>query len=301
MMQCIRHRSAQCRHAHCGGTDSRAASARGAVRRSPFRPAIIAAAVALLVLTSLARAHTADPYAPFVSEAAQRFGLPASWIRAVMRAESAGDPRAVSSKGAMGLMQIMPATWAELRLRHGLGGDPFSPRDNILAGAAYLREMHDRYGSVALMLAAYNAGPARTDEHLAAGRALPAETRAYVAALVPELAADTAPMIPAPTHAAPADDLFAAPIFVARAGGPDAAPVRTDARRVAALTADEARFMAWQSGLFATPPLNSERQAPAEESAARLQPERRPAAHEARPPGPAATLFVPRSQPRQRP
>lgn len=301
MMQCIRHRSAQCRHARCGGLDSRTASARGAVRRSPFRPAVIAAAVMMLFLLSPARAQTADPYAPFVSEAAQRFGIPASWIRAVMRAESAGDPRAVSPKGAMGLMQIMPATWAELRLRHGLGSDPFSPRDSILAGAAYLREMHDRYGSVALMLAAYNAGPARTDEHLATGRALPAETRAYVAALVPVLAIEAAPMIPARTHAAPADDLFAAPIFVVRAGGPDAAPVRADARRIAALTADEARFMAWHSGLFATPAPQSERHGRAEESAATLQPERRLAAHEARPPGPAATLFVPRSQPRRRP
>jgi soluble lytic murein transglycosylase-like protein len=236
-----------------------------------------------------------------VSEAAQRFGIPATWIRAVMRAESAGDPRAVSLKGAMGLMQIMPATWAELRLRHGLGPDPFSPRDSILAGAAYLREMHDRYGSVALMLAAYNAGPVRTDEHLATGRALPAETRAYVAALVPELAAEAAPAILASTHAAPADDLFAAPIFVVRAGGPDAAPVRTDARRVAALTADEARFMAWQSGLFATPAPQSERDGRAEESAATLQPERGSAAHELRTPDRAATLFVPRSQPSQRP
>lgn len=301
MMQCIRHRSAQCRHAHCGGTDSRAASARGAVLRSPFRPAVIAAAVMMLFLLSPARAQTADPYASFVSEAAQRFGIPASWIRAVMRAESAGDPRAVSPKGAMGLMQIMPATWAELSLRHGLGPDPFSPRDNILAGAAYLSEMHYRYGSVALMLAAYNAGPARTDEHLATGRALPAETRTYVAALVPELAADAAPAVPARTHARQTNDVLTAPIFVARAGGSNAASVRTDARRVAALTADEARFVAWQSGLFATPAPQSERHGRAEESAATLQPERGSAAHELRTPDRAATLFVPRSQPRQRP
>lgn len=301
MMQRLHRPPVMRRHAGCGDITGRAARADGTICRSPFRPAIIAAAVMMLFLLSPARAQTADPYAPFVSEAAQRFGIPASWIRAVMRAESAGDPRAVSPKGAMGLMQIMPASWAELSLRHGLGSDPFSPRDSILAGAAYLREMHDRYGSVALMLAAYNAGPARTDEHLATGRALPAETLAYVAALVPELAIESAPAISARTHAAPADSLFAAPIFVARTDGPNAAAVRIDARRVAALTADEARFMAWQSGLFATPTPQSERQAPGEESAARLQPERRPAAHERRPPGPAATLFVPRSQPSQRP
>ena len=92
--------------------------------------------------------------------------------------------RAVSPKGAMGLMQIMPETWATLRLRYGLGADPFDPHDNIIAGAAYLRELHDRYGSPGF-LAAYNAGPARYEDHLATGQPLPAETRAYVALLAP--------------------------------------------------------------------------------------------------------------------
>jgi hypothetical protein len=101
-----------------------------------------------------------------------------------MQAESGGDVRAVSPKGAMGLMQIMPETWATLRLRYGLGADPFDPHDNILAGAAYLRELHDRYGSPGF-LAAYNAGPARYEDHLATGQPLPAETRAYVAVLAP--------------------------------------------------------------------------------------------------------------------
>src|SRR3546814_17844195 len=94
-----------------------------------------------------------------------------------MRVESRGDVRAVSPKGAMGLMQLMPDTWASLRVRLGLGANPYDPRDNILAGAAYLREMHDRYGSPGF-LAAYNAGPGRYEEALA-GRPLPAETRAY--------------------------------------------------------------------------------------------------------------------------
>ncbi|MET3579918.1 soluble lytic murein transglycosylase-like protein [Mesorhizobium robiniae] len=125
-----------------------------------------------------------DPYAAIIAEASQRFGVPKSWIRAVMRAESQGDVRAISPAGAMGLMQIMPDTWTDLRLRHRLGSDPYSPRDNILAGAAYLREMHDRYGSPGF-LAAYNAGPGRYEEYLAGRRALPAETRAYVAALAP--------------------------------------------------------------------------------------------------------------------
>ncbi len=133
--------------------------------------------------TPTARPSRVDPYAVFVAEAAQRFGIPEAWIRAVMRVESRGDVRAVSPKGAMGLMQIMPDTWASLRIRHGLGANPYDPRDNILAGAAYLRDMHDRYGSPGF-LGAYNAGPGRYEEYLA-GRPLPAETRAYVAALAP--------------------------------------------------------------------------------------------------------------------
>jgi soluble lytic murein transglycosylase-like protein len=124
------------------------------------------------------------PLAAFITEAAQRFGIPASWIRAVMRAESFGDVRAISPKGAIGLMQIMPETWAALRRRYHLGADPYDAHDNIIAGAAYLRELHDRYG-IPGFLAAYNAGPARWEDHLATGRPLPAETRAYLTRLAP--------------------------------------------------------------------------------------------------------------------
>jgi hypothetical protein len=133
------------------------------------------------------RVTDAHPHAAHIAAASRRFGIPAAWIVAVMRAESAGDVRAVSSAGAMGLMQVMTDTWAELRFRYSLGRDPYDPHDNILAGTAYLREMWDRYGNVAAMLAAYNADPARYDEHGATGRPLPAETRAYVASLAPVL------------------------------------------------------------------------------------------------------------------
>ncbi len=102
-----------------------------------------------------------------------------------MRVESAGDVSAISHAGAMGLMQIMPGTWAELRVRYRLGRNPYDPRDNVIAGTAYLRELHDRYGNPTAMLAAYNAGPGRYDEHLATGRPLPRETRAYLAMLTP--------------------------------------------------------------------------------------------------------------------
>jgi hypothetical protein len=132
---------------------------------------------------AVVRPPSRDAYADYIAEASRRFGVPIAWIRAVMRAESAGESRAVSSAGAMGLMQIMPATWADLRARHGLGRDPYDPRDNILAGTAYLRDLHNRYGSPGF-LAAYNAGPGRYEASLA-GRPLPAETRAYVALLAP--------------------------------------------------------------------------------------------------------------------
>jgi hypothetical protein len=119
-------------------------------------------------------------YEAFVAEASRRSRIPASWIRAVMKAESSGDVSSTSSKGAMGLMQIIPRTWATLSALYGLGDSPYDPHDNIMAGTAYLREMHDRFGSPGF-LAAYNAGPDRCEDHLTAGRALPAETQAYVA------------------------------------------------------------------------------------------------------------------------
>ena len=132
-----------------------------------------------------------DRWSALIDEAAQRFGIPAEWVRGVMQQESAGRTHRngypiVSSAGAMGLMQVMPTTFSELRIRYGLGPDPYDPRTNIIAGAAYLREMYDRYGP-RYFLAAYNAGPARVDDHLRTGRALPYETRAYTASLMPAL------------------------------------------------------------------------------------------------------------------
>lgn len=136
---------------------------------------------------------SADPVSAAVAEASRRFGVPEQWIWSVMRVESAGRTRAVSHAGAMGLMQVMPQTYAELRSRYGLGPDPFDVRDNVLAGTAYLREMHDRYG-VQGMLAAYNAGPGRWEAYVRAGRRLPAETVGYLARLAPEVGAVAVPV-----------------------------------------------------------------------------------------------------------
>lgn len=134
----------------------------------------------------------AHPYAGYVTQAARRFGIPETWIWSVMRVESAGDPTATSHAGAMGLMQVMPGTYAELSSRHGLGPNAYDPRDSILAGAAYLREMHDRYGSAGF-LAAYNAGPGRWEDYVSRGRPLPAETIAYMARLGPMVGGSAAP------------------------------------------------------------------------------------------------------------
>ncbi|MFZ5730297.1 MAG: lytic transglycosylase domain-containing protein [Pseudomonadota bacterium] len=180
-----------------------------------------------------------DPVADAIAEASRRFGVPQHWIRAVMRVESAGDRTAVSRAGAMGLMQIMPGTYAELRRQYGLGPDPFDVRDNIFAGAAYLRQMYDRYGAPGF-LAAYNAGPGRWESHLAGRRALPAETINYLARLAPELGVSLESAMtaaPAPPHPSP----FEAPLFVqisARLAS-QASPVdrrRTDGTATADLT-----------------------------------------------------------------
>ena len=141
-----------------------------------------------------------------VTEAALRFGIDESWIYAVMRQESGGDPKAVSTKGAMGLMQLMPATWNALSAELGLGADPFDPRANILAGAAYLRQMYDRFGAPGF-LAAYNAGPQRYARFLSGRQGLPAETRAYVRQVTASLRLTAAPR-------APVRDWREAPLFV---------------------------------------------------------------------------------------
>jgi hypothetical protein len=143
---------------------------------------IVGHAEQALSATHRANSLPVDPFAVFVTEASKRFAVPEYWIRSVMRVESAGEVRARSKKGAMGLMQIMPQTWSELRARYDLGADPFDPRDNILAGAAYIRELDLRFG-VPGFLAAYNAGPGRYEHHLATGRPLPDETQGYVARL----------------------------------------------------------------------------------------------------------------------
>jgi len=130
-----------------------------------------------------------DPWGPYIHEASTRYRVPERWVRAVMRQESGGEQQATSPVGAMGLMQVMPMTYEELRVRHRLGDDPYDPHNNILAGTAYIREMYDRYGAPGF-LAAYNAGPDRVDSYLAGRAVLPDETVNYLAAITPNLGND---------------------------------------------------------------------------------------------------------------
>jgi len=202
-----------------------------------------------------AERSSAHPHSDYIAEASQRFGIPEHWIRAVMQVESAGRMTAVSSAGAMGLMQIMPGTWTDLRLRHRLGHDPFEPRDNILGGTAYLREMYELFGAPGF-LAAYNAGPSRYAEHLATGRPLPRETRAYVAMLAPMIGSE---LPPDSRHTAVRlTDWREAALFVAPAeGAPTTVPAQINRQHDADPRAPETHALApppdRPDGIFVTP------------------------------------------------
>jgi soluble lytic murein transglycosylase-like protein len=188
-------------------------------------------AAGMAAALSFASPAAADPIArwrPLIEEASVRFGLPSAWIARVMRVESGGLAERAgrpvrSPKGAIGLMQLMPVTWADMRSQLGLGTDPDEPRDNILAGAFYLRLMYERFGYPGLF-GAYNAGPARYAAWLAGRQPLPAETIAYLAAVgraqpfVSRLSdqPDARPTAPYPTKPAPVID----PLFAIRRPAP---------------------------------------------------------------------------------
>lgn len=165
-------------------------------------------AAAALVFASPAHAETVADWRTYINEASGRFGVPVAWIERVMRAESGGQTtlggRPIrSSAGAMGLMQLMPGTWADMRARLGLGSNPDDPRDNILAGTLYLRLMYDRFGYPGLF-AAYNAGPKRYADYLAGRVRLPSETVGYLASVAPASSGRVAtPVVASPKPALP--------------------------------------------------------------------------------------------------
>jgi soluble lytic murein transglycosylase-like protein len=159
-----------------------------------------------------------DQWQSLIAEASLRVGVPQTWIERVILAESGGHTmlggRLIRSRtGAMGLMQLMPGTWADMRDTWHLGSDPDDPHDNIIAGTAYLRAMYDRFGYPG-MFAAYNAGPARYASAIATGARLPAETLAYLATVT------GAPRSMPPTKRSAAMQS----LFVVQAGGGGGGP-----------------------------------------------------------------------------
>jgi hypothetical protein len=124
---------------------------------------------------------------PLIKKASKRFKVPADWIREVIRLESGGRTMLaehtpmVSSHGAQGLMQLLPATYSEMRTQYRLGANPFDPHDNIFAGAAYLSWLRGKYGYPA-MFTAYNDGPGNYEQRTAKGQQFPAETQNYLSA-----------------------------------------------------------------------------------------------------------------------
>lgn len=209
-------------------------------------------AIGWAAAAAIERPLESDAYGDHIAEAAERFALPAAWIRAILSAESNGDRRATSPKGAMGLMQIMPETWAELRIRHRLGGDPYDAHDNIIAGSAYIRFLYDRYGSPG-WIAAYNAGPGRYEASLN-GRPLPAETRAYVATVAPSLDDGGDPggavIATADPHRWTRASLFVAQSDRSPVADPTPAEASSNDARLVAIVRDVSAIAPQSNGLF---------------------------------------------------
>ncbi len=137
----------------------------------------------------------------FIREASQRHQVPEELIKAVIKVESNFNPRATSSKGAMGLMQLMPGTARDMGVSQG-----YDPRQNIDGGTRYLRFLLDRYqGSVPKALAAYNWGPGNLER----GRSMPQETRSYLQLIsrytsIRQVPAKNAAKVPPPAASPPA-------------------------------------------------------------------------------------------------
>ena len=136
-------------------------------------------------------------FAADIARAAERFALPRAWICAVIEAESGGHQERdgapmVSVTGAMGLMQLMPASFGAMAQRYHLPATPFAARENILAGTAYLRRCYLRFG-FPLLFSAYEAGPARVQNFVLHGVPLPRQTRNYLRHILDNLAG-TSPM-----------------------------------------------------------------------------------------------------------
>jgi len=155
-----------------------------AAAKNPVKPKLVLSA--FQQEEALSPAELIKRWHPITTKASKRFGVPLIWINAVMRLESGGrnmlseNQKMISDKGALGLMQVLPGTYAEMRAQYGLGADVFDPKNNIHAGTAYLKWLRGKYGFPA-MFAAYNAGPGSVEAVMGHTKVLPAETRLYMA------------------------------------------------------------------------------------------------------------------------
>jgi soluble lytic murein transglycosylase-like protein len=145
--------------------------------------------VALARATALPRLRTAEPTGPFdalIEKYAQLHGVEAGVVRAIMATESAFDAAAISSAGAVGLMQLMPMTAREL------GVNPFVPEQNVEGGVRYFAQLLKRFGGLEMALVAYNAGPGYAVRFARGQAALYGETRDYVRRVLSRLAGNRA-------------------------------------------------------------------------------------------------------------
>lgn len=111
--------------------------------------------------SALPHSKVSGSYADIIYKAAEKNGIAAPLLKAIIKAESNFNPRAVSKKGALGLMQIMPGNLKSLNIR-----DPFDPKQNIMGGARYFKRMMNRFGGkLPLAIAAYNAGPKKVEQY----------------------------------------------------------------------------------------------------------------------------------------
>lgn len=157
-----------------------------------------------------------DPWQPYIADASTRFGVPQDWIRAVIQKESGGHEYidghlTRSASGAIGLMQLMPPTYADMQRRNHLGSDPYDPHNNILAGTAYIRILYGLYGAPGF-LAAYNAGTLRLNDYLENGRPLPSQTVRYLRIITPNLGNEVALSGPLAVYGSPSQPVTATPV-----------------------------------------------------------------------------------------
>ncbi len=237
------------------------------------------------------------PVAAYVAEASERFSIPAAWIWAVMQVESGGEARVTSPAGAMGLMQVMPGTYTALGAKLGLGANPYDPHDNIMAGAAFLRDMHEHYGDAGF-LAAYDAGPVRYEDFRAGGRPLPTETVLYLARLDPMLGLNDTTSLAINRPRAVANPK-GAPIFVSLHGDVATADPHRSLSPTIQLAAAQLQTDDGKDGLFISRTLSSERSSAGDHHVPSAQTSSTASARPEQVGGQSDTLIVPRSSRRE--